>query len=283
MSEALAERLVRLGFSQYEARAYIGLLRRGPEAQTGYALANLTGVPQPKIYETLRRLLERTAVVQTAERPARYTAVPSDVLLSGLQEDFLARVREARDDLARLPAADPAPGIPQRLGGWEQVLAHAQAAIGASRSKVYLSGVASDLQALQPAVEAALQRGVTFVIIHFGGPLPFAVPRGSAIRHASTEGTLYPAHRSHHLAVVADSLRTVWAFARSGLEWRGLAAEDDVLATAIKGYIRHDIMIQRIYADLPQPLVELYGPGLLELANIAAGVQAQPSDVDVAV
>ncbi|MBV9542815.1 MAG: hypothetical protein JOY61_00365, partial [Chloroflexi bacterium] len=39
----------------------------------------------------------------------------------------------------------------------------------------------------------------------------------------------------------------------------------------IKGYIRHDLMIQRIYADLPEELTQLYGPGLLELANIASG------------
>jgi hypothetical protein len=31
-------------------------------------------------------------------------------------------------------------------------------------------------------------------------------------------------------------------------------------------------MIQRIYADLPEQLTELYGPGLLELSKIASGV-----------
>ncbi len=45
-------RLIELGFSQYEAQAYVGLLGREP--LTGYALANVTGIPQPKVYETLR-------------------------------------------------------------------------------------------------------------------------------------------------------------------------------------------------------------------------------------
>ena len=54
---SMVERLTQLGFSQYEAKTYVGLLVNGE--QTGYALSNLTGVPQPKVYETLRRLLER--------------------------------------------------------------------------------------------------------------------------------------------------------------------------------------------------------------------------------
>jgi HTH-type transcriptional regulator, sugar sensing transcriptional regulator len=37
-------RLMELGFSQYEAQAYVGLLGREP--LTGYALANATGIPQ---------------------------------------------------------------------------------------------------------------------------------------------------------------------------------------------------------------------------------------------
>jgi HTH-type transcriptional regulator, sugar sensing transcriptional regulator len=269
--ENLAERLVRLGFSQYEARAYLGLLSSGE--QTGYALANLTRVPQPKIYETLRRLLERGAVVQTSARPARYQGIPSETLLAGLEQEFLARVRAAREDLARLPRAVPdGRGLSRRLAGWDQVLASALAALAAARTKVYLSGRSPELQALEAGVHGALAREVRLVLIHFG-PLPFGLPAGrcQAIRHASTEGTLDPSHRSHHLALVADSRHAVWAFAREGASWQGIAADDEVLATAIKGYIRHDIMIQRIYADLPAELTQLYGPGLLQLGSIASG------------
>ena len=55
----VAERLTQLGFSQYEARTYVGLLMS--DSATGYSVANETGVPQPKVYETLRRLVDRGA------------------------------------------------------------------------------------------------------------------------------------------------------------------------------------------------------------------------------
>jgi sugar-specific transcriptional regulator TrmB len=40
-------RLIELGSPQYEAQAFVGLLGREP--LTGYALANVTGIPQPKV------------------------------------------------------------------------------------------------------------------------------------------------------------------------------------------------------------------------------------------
>ncbi|MBI2755886.1 MAG: TrmB family transcriptional regulator [Chloroflexi bacterium] len=269
-ADQLVERLTLLGFSRYDARAYVGLLLQGE--QTGYALANTTGVPQPKIYETLRRLSERGAVTRTSDHPARYVAVPASTVLAVLERDFSERIRAAKDEAARLPVVphEESRGRTRGLAGRDQVLARATAAVGRATRKVYLSGRWDDLAPLADAVHEALARDVTFVIMHFG-PLPFDVPGGSTFRHASTEGTLYPSHKAHHLAVVADSTHAVWAVARDGVTWEGIAAEDGVFASVVKGFVRHDIMIQRIYADFPEPLTELYGPGLLELGNVASG------------
>ena len=54
----IAEKLVQLGFSGYEARAYISLLKNNPI--TGYELAKHSGIPPSKIYEVIGKLLERS-------------------------------------------------------------------------------------------------------------------------------------------------------------------------------------------------------------------------------
>src|SRR5215472_16711549 len=108
-ADGIAKRLVELGFSQYEARTYVGLLVSG-DAATGYGISNVTGVPQPKVYETLRRLVERGAAIQVGERPALYAATSPDVLLAALEREFQARLEAARLGLESLPhpgAADP--------------------------------------------------------------------------------------------------------------------------------------------------------------------------------
>ena len=275
---SIAERLAQLGFSQYEARTYVGLLMA--DGATGYSVANDTGVPQPKVYETLRRLVERGAAVRTSERPARYAAVPPAQLLKALADDFGARLAAASRDLDSLPARKlPEELVPvSRVDGFPAATARAAAAIAEARTRVYLSGRSQELVGLAAAVDSASEKGVEFVIVHFGR-LPFRPPRGRVMRHASTEGTLYASRQTRHLAVVVDSRFSLWALARDGRRWDVLTSEAPLLASLVKAYIRHDLFVQRIYADAPAELEALYGPGLLQLANLSGSVEEGGGEV----
>jgi sugar-specific transcriptional regulator TrmB len=265
---SIAERLTRLGFSQYEARTYVGLLMS--DGATGYGIANETGVPQPKVYETLRRLVDRGAAVLTGEHPARYAAVPPSLLLTALEKEFGAKVEAARISLESLPERSAArPGLPlSRVDSLAAATELAVRAIAAARTRVYMSGRGEDLKGLAGAIDDASERGVRFVIVHFGR-LPFQAPRGKIMRHASTEGTLYASRKAHHLAVAVDSKWALWALARNGRDWEVMHGEVPLVASLVKSYIRHDLFVQRMYADLPSELEALYGPGLLQLTNLS--------------
>lgn len=264
----IAERLTQLGFSQYEARTYVGLLMS--DGATGYSVANDTGVPQPKVYETLRRLVDRGAAVRTAERPARYAAVAPAALLKALEKQFDTRVEAARRSLESLPKRTlPEPALAlSRLSDFQAATEAAAAAISGARTRVYMTGRNEELKGLAAAVDAASERGVDFVIVHFGR-LPFQAPRGKVMRHASTEGTLYHSRKARHLGVVVDSTWAMWGLARDGREWDVMYGEVPLAASLVKAYIRHDLFVQRMYADLPGELEALYGPGLFELTNIS--------------
>ena len=266
--EAIAERLTQLGFTQYEARTYLGLLQT--DSATGYSIANDTGVPQPKVYETLRRLVERGAAARTGEKPARYRAIPPDALLQGIEKDFAARVAAARDDLESLPRREsPAQLLPvSRVESFAPAVEAASAAIAAARTRVYLSGNRDELAGLRAAVGHAANAGVEFVVVHFG-PLPFPSPPGQVIRHASTDGAIYRSRHARHPAVVVDSRWALWGVARDGTQWDILPSESPLLAGLVKAYIRHDLFVQRIFADLPVELERLYGSGLLELDHVS--------------
>ncbi len=269
--EAIANRLTELGFSQYEARTYLGLLTA--ELATGYSVANATGVPQPKVYETLRRLVERGAAVRTGDNPGRYSAVAPDTLLHGLEQDFAGRVEAVRRDLETLPSRA---GVPELLAvhkveSFPAAVERARAAIAGARTRVYLSGRRDELTDLGDAVAQASTAGAEFVLVHFG-KLPFATPPGTVVRHASTDGVLYRQRRARHLAVVVDSTWCLWGVAKDGKTWDILISDAPLLAGLVKAYIRHDLFVQRIFADFPAELEERYGSGLLELASLSATV-----------
>lgn len=60
---------------------------------------------------------------------------------------------------------------------------------------------------------------------------------------------------------------TLWALAPSGTDWSAAAAANPLFTAVVKGYIRHDLFVQQIYADFPTELTTRYGPGLQQLLS----------------
>jgi len=273
--EPVAGTLLGLGFSQYEARTYVGL--SAAEPRTGYAVAKATGVPQPKVYETLRRLVERGAAMRLAGEPARFLAVPPERLLGQVEDAFRERLDTARSALARLGqgTGPERPEVVWKLDTWDAVRRRAEALLGAAERLVYLAGREAELRALEAAAAAAGARGVELVVLHVG-PQPFPVPGGRAYQHASSDSVLSRRRRARHLALAADAAAALWAVAPDGRDWRGLWSDDHLLCTLVTGYVRHDLQVQQIHADFPDLLDEAYGLGLERLARQAPARSKEP-------
>jgi sugar-specific transcriptional regulator TrmB len=260
------QRLIELGFSQYEAQAYVGLLGREP--LTGYALANVTGIPQPKVYETLRRLTAKGVVAALEGEPARYLAVPADQLLAGLEDSFQQRLAGAHRELAAATQASGAGAyrVLRALTSWEAIEERAVGVIDGSRRHVYVSVNCPEPQLIAAAIERADGRGVVCDVLHFGEPI-VALHHGRTLGHDSTRGVLYRRHQARHVALVGDSADVLWAVAENGVSWEAVAGRDRLVAALAKGYIRHDFYVQQIWDEFHDVLVERWGPGMQQLAG----------------
>jgi sugar-specific transcriptional regulator TrmB len=259
--DEFARSLLDLGFSQYEARCYVGLL--GPEPQTGYGVAKVTGVPQPKVYEALRKLVSRGAARELAGEPVRFMAVAPEELLAGLQNTFEQRLELARETSRNVAGADQVTNLEpvERLTQLAQVIDVASASLRAAERRVYLSASAPELKALRGPIEEAVSRDVDVVILAFGRA-PFQMDGLRVFHHASTDGAVYRHHQARHVALVADSRQTVYGVAPDGKDWHGIATSSIPIIAAVKSFIRHDIDMQQVYADFGPQLVDAYGPGL---------------------
>lgn len=265
-TESLVRGLTELGFSSYEARAYVGLVKHG--SATGYGLANATGVPEPKVYEALHRLAKRGIAVQISQDPARYSALPAEQLVGRLKAEFEQQVSAAQQDLNDLwgngkEAIWHEPLI--RIEGLDLILTEARKLVEQADQRLYISGWPGQLATMRGPILDAESRGVLISVLHFGA-IDFDLERGQVIRHATTEGVLYPRHRSRQLAVVADSSQALWALAPDGDDWSAAMPRDGLLVSVIKAFVRHDICVQRIYQQLADEMHALFGPGL-ELLN----------------
>jgi len=256
----LLDSLQELGFSQYEARCYVGLLNKEP--QTGYSVAKATGVPQPKVYEALRKLVSRGAAFELAGSPTKFLPSPPAVLLDALESGVNNRLRSARRAVAELSEDGPPPvEILTSLTEWKAIVRSAVRLIDDATKRVYVSASASQLADVGPALEFALDRGVDVVALCFG-PMPFEDERVKLFRHLSTEGVIYRSHQARHLAVIADSASALWALARTTGSWSAIETTNELVIAALKGFIRHDIDMQQVFDDFGPALIDRYGPGL---------------------
>jgi HTH-type transcriptional regulator, sugar sensing transcriptional regulator len=259
VTAALAE----LGFSQYEARTYAGLIGRGP--MTGYAIAKDTLVPQPKVYETLGRLVERGAVVQVSGSPAKFVAVPPERVLSQLEETFRQRLATVELEVSRMRRENADVQelrMYRETRSWIAVVSAANHLISGATGRMYVSGHGTYLDALADEIQAADRRGVRIDVLCFGEP-PFSLRNGVIIRHSSTDGVVYRHHQARHLAITCDNDAALWALAPEGDKWEAVWAESDPLLTAlVKGFIRHDVFSQRMFRDFSAEMLARYGAGL---------------------
>ena len=272
--DGLTAALVSLGFSSYEARTYVGLLRH--HGQTAYALSKHTGVPQPKIYEAARKLVERRAAVLLSDNPQRFAATPVDQLLGQLRADFDGRLDDAERTAAQVLAEGAAVEsiVPlTSIDGKDAALTLAARHIATATDKVYLSGWGEDLGELTTVVEEAEARGVEVIALVFRRK--FSLNRGSLYRHGSTSKVLYRSHQNRHLAVLADGVHAVWAVAYDGNDWSTLEFDDRRLIGLLRQFIRHDIYVQKMYSGMGPALESVFGPGLEHLVDLtrdSAGV-----------
>jgi HTH-type transcriptional regulator, sugar sensing transcriptional regulator len=262
--DTTVELLGDLGFSQYEARAYIGLL--GQEPQTGYAVAVRTQMPQSKAYEALRKLELRGAVACTSVSPAKYVAVAAERLVAALHDQFGRRLKEVRSGLDELQGDTGRSEwrVLESLPSWPAIAKRARSIVSGANRHVYISLHSDQLEDLAAELRAADRAGVRCDVLCFGH-VALELQNGRFLQHNSTHGVVYRHHQARHLALVADNESAVWALAQDGATWGSQVGVDPLMVAVVKGYIRHDMYVQQIFADFGGQLVEHYGDGLEQL------------------
>lgn len=155
--------LKQLGFGDYEAKAYVGLLGAGE--CNGYEVAKAAGMPRASVYATLERLVERGAAqrVETAQG-VRYAATPPAPLLARLDQAHQRTLKDAREALTAVAHPDPAlPAFNLRSSG--ELLQRAGADIDAARETLLVAIQPSEAAQLAKPLQRARDRGVTITTL----------------------------------------------------------------------------------------------------------------------
>ncbi|MGE5263519.1 MAG: TrmB family transcriptional regulator [Acidobacteriota bacterium] len=222
---SLVERWTTLGFTEYEAKAYVALLQLG--TATGYQIAKESGVPRSMIYESLNKLAARGAVLtQSFAEMVRYAPVPPEQLLSRMRRELDDNVEALSRDLKGIDIGGGSAGGTWNLTGGQNIFAYARQMIERAGHEIALSiGDDDELDELLPRLREAHNRRLSMLIVstvpYDAGPVPVVVyPQGLALRQAIGHGlTLVVDGREALVGEVDRSESAVWTTNHYAVAW----------------------------------------------------------------
>jgi sugar-specific transcriptional regulator TrmB len=240
MDEAVVSRLQALGFSLYEARVYVGLLRHGP--QNGNEVSKSAGLPSSKVYSTLERLAVR-GVVHSVRRGSttQYVCISPDELMHRLREDFEEPLDFLEKTLPSLAAFEPAAEV-LTVSGLDAIRENSRFIVVDARDEIYLSVWSDDLGSIADELTAAHARGVRIFGMLYGDELPLEA--GSWLAHSYRQ-IVTDRIGGRMLTLVADGEEALVAHIPRRGAATAVRTRNPVLALITREYLHHDIVLQR--------------------------------------
>jgi sugar-specific transcriptional regulator TrmB len=238
--DQLLEDLQLFGFTEYESRLYIALLRKNPINR--HQLSKLANIPTAKVYETIDRLVRKGIVAATdaSDRPT-YVPLPPEEVTRQIRSNAEHKLQSVEARLRTISAQtenDVRP-LTWNLEGFDRVLAKAREVIDRSRQYVMCAMWDHELQILLPGLRGAQERGVEIVLLVYG-----EAPADLGIVHEhGKEAVLLEQTGGRWLSVAAEAAQEVIIgfFPPTGPA-TGVWAQSTILSMIVQKYIREHFL-----------------------------------------
>ncbi|WP_102958092.1 TrmB family transcriptional regulator [Mangrovicella endophytica] len=259
-SSDLVVDLKRLGFTEYEARVYVQLLRQSPA--TAYEISKSSNVPRPNTYHALDALAQRGAVLPVNENPVRYVPADPQELLETISRQTRSLCSTLADRLSSLtPARDDQ--YVWTLQGDEAVHDRIAALINDCRRTLWIKAADDVLRRHKEAIRAAAERGVETLIVLFGFDADeFRFTENCRVYiHEGNGVRMGTADNLFTLAVDHEEMLTA-AFDK---EVTAATTRSRPVVTMAGSLIRHDYYMAEIFARFGPQIDAEFGPYLRDL------------------
>ncbi len=252
--------LRQLGFTDYEARIYVQLLKSNPA--TAYEVAKATGVPRANAYAALEALAQRGAVVPVNEEPLRYVAAAPKTLFEAISRQTRALCSDLSAQLAALAPANQDNNV-WTLHGELAVHDRIAAMIAESRRSIWIKAADEVIRRHKAALQKAAARGVALMIVLFGKDADeFRFNKHCRVYVHESDGTrMGTADNLFTIAVDHQKMLT------ANMEGDVIAAYTSCspIVTMALSLIRHDLYMAEIFNRFGPEIDKAFGPYLRDI------------------
>ena len=244
-------KLQHIGFSEYEAKTYLALLKDYPA--TGYQISKNSGVPRSMVYEVLSRLHSRGAVLETFEgRATYYRPLPPDVLLNQHQSEFQNLISNLRPALIEV-FDNQSDSRVWSIVGLQAIYAYCQQMLQSVDSEIYVVLNDQSLSSLKNSLEQLSKRNITPNIMATGSQ---KVLFGNVMYHPPLESEIQGL--TDTLLVLIDNKEVL--VANISNEPRATITTNANLILIAKQFVWMEFFTQRIYSQIGEELLAKLNP-----------------------
>ncbi len=258
----LIQHIKALGFSEYEAKAYLCLLRIQPA--TAYEIAQGSGIPSSKIYEVIARLVEKQVFMADGdEGKKRFLALLPEEFVDRQRAGFGKTLDILAAELPVLQSEAPASVI-WNVTDYDLFMDKAARMVQSAEKTLLLSAWEKEREQIEPLLVEREKQGVRIAAIQYGDRTDGA---GALFRHPIAD-TLYQEKGGRGLVLVRDSRDALVGTIDTEHKVHGAFSSNQGFITLAEDYIKHDIYIMKIVSRFDQTLIEKFGTNYRHLRNI---------------
>ena len=242
----ITSNMKRLGFSEYESKAYLALLKEYP--LNGYTVAKNSGIPRSRVYEVLKNLINKQLVLEEEEGKNKfYYPVDPDIFVKRLKTDFKGifdsisrfakEVYEEKKKDDRLVV----------IKGRTNIIDFLKLLIKGAEKRIALSIWDEEINELQDDLKKAIKKGVMLRGIYFGENNPFEelVPHRRIKRYMAEK-------KERYISIIIDGTHTISGIASRGENSKVTWTQEEGFIEISEDYIAHDLLVNLYSASLDE-------------------------------
>ncbi|MFB6804077.1 TrmB family transcriptional regulator [Peribacillus butanolivorans] len=235
----IIQKIQSLGFSQYEAKAYVSLVRQGPTS--AYQVSKESGIPRARIYEILNGLQEEGIVLkEEINDSVQYSPLPVDVFLESVQTKWNNTYQSISDTLKQFEKTEPiSDNRVMTLKGERHILSFCRTLLQKAEKRVIVSIWDKMYEKLEQELkDTAAHCNLKGIVFQVDNPLP-----GIDIHRKTSYVDNIGENKWFILSI--DGKETIYGPSSEERE-TAFYTDDPVHINFLENYIWHDILVNRL-------------------------------------
>lgn len=245
--------LIELGFTDYEAKAYIALLQKNPA--TAYEVAKNAAIPTSKIYEVLAKLAEKGVITEFDDQAKRkIVPMPPDEMIDAYRSRIDNTLNRLKDGLKNINQENELAYI-WNITDYDYLMDKARRMAEEAEKTLLISIWPEEYVLLKSSLAKAAKLGVKIAVVQFGQNGDTV---GQLFSHPIHD-TIFAEKGGRGLVIVSDSQEVLFGTINPRNEVQGANSMNEGFVAIAEDYIKHDIYVMKIIQRFDQLLIERFG------------------------